>query len=128
MTRGQQKHTILIVEDEDVLRNAYVSVFTFEKFNVDAAPNGQVALEKVATLKPQVIILDILMPVMSGIEFLQQVKIAETYPDTRVLVLSNLSDKETIARVIELGATRHLIKSSVSPRELVANVRELLTV
>lgn len=124
---AKTKHTILIVEDEDVLRDAYVNVFTFEQFTVDAAPNGQVALEKIKNQHPSVIILDIMMPVMSGIEFLEKVNIGKTHPNTRVLVLSNLSDHDTISRVTELGATRHLVKSSVSPSELVANVRQLLT-
>lgn len=126
MAETQSSYKILIVEDEDVLRDAYVNVFTIEKFVVDSAANGKIALEKLNDYQPNIIILDIMMPVMTGIEFLEQVNIAERFPNTRVLVLSNLSDKDTITRVTKLGAAQHLIKASVSPGQLVANVRQLL--
>ncbi len=119
-------HKILIVEDEDVLRNAYVNVFTIENFSVSSAPNGQAALQEIKKFKPHIIILDVLMPVMNGIEFLKHADIANNHPTTKVLVLSNLSDKETIDQVTSLGASKHVIKSSLSPSELVSTVRSLL--
>lgn len=118
---------VLIVEDEDILRQAYVNVFTIEKFDVAEAANGEIALNQIASLKPDVVILDVLMPVMDGIEFLKHAKVADNYPATRVLVLSNLSDKETVDRVLSLGASKHLVKSSLSPSQLVSTVRTLLT-
>jgi two-component system response regulator YesN len=119
-------HKVLIVEDEDILRNAYVSVFKFEKFDVREAANGRIALEKIETFKPHIIILDVLMPVMNGIEFLEKVNLIQQYPHTKVLVLSNLSDKDTVDQVIALGASKHLVKSSLSPSQLVQTVRALL--
>lgn len=120
-------HKVLIVEDEDILRNAYVNVFKMEKFKVSEAANGQVALKKIEQAKPDIVILDVLMPIMNGIEFLEKVNIVKKYPKTKVLVLSNLSDKETVNQVITLGATKHMVKSSLSPSQLVATVRALLT-
>ena len=117
---------IMIVEDEEVLRSAYVNVFTYENFEVVEAPNGKVALDSMSANAPNVIILDVLMPVMNGIEFLQAVDIPVNYPHTKILVLSNLSDKETIEQVINLGAALHLVKSSLSPSQLVDAVRNLL--
>ncbi len=119
-------HKVLIVEDEDVLRNAYVNIFTIEKFEVEQASNGHIALQKIESFKPHVVILDILMPVMSGIEFLEKVNLIKQYPDTKVLVLSNLSDKDTVDQVTSLGASKHMVKSSLSPKQLVATVRALL--
>ena len=119
-------YKLLIVEDEDILRNAYVSIFTQEKFNVDQAENGQVALQKIISFKPDAIILDVLMPIMSGIEFLEQVNLIRDYPQTKVLVLSNLSDKDTINKVVALGASKHMVKSSLSPSQLVATIKALL--
>jgi DNA-binding response OmpR family regulator len=120
-------HKILIVEDEEILRKAYVNVFRIEKFEVEEAANGQIAFDKIESFKPDLIVLDVLMPVMSGIEFLQKVEILRSHPNTKVLVLSNLSDKDTVDKVIELGAAKHLVKSSLSPSQLVATVRALLT-
>ena len=117
---------MLIVEDEDILRTAYVTIFTQEKFKVHSAKNGKVALDELPKAKPDIIILDILMPVMNGIEFLQAASLAKKYPNTKVLVLSNLSDSDTVKLITELGASQHLVKSSLSPRQLVTSVRTLL--
>ena len=119
-------HKVLIVEDEDILRNAYVNVFTIEKFDVSQAANGKAALDMIKKVNPDIVILDILMPVMNGLEFLEKVNLAGSYPKTKVLVLSNLSDKETIDQVTALGATKHVVKSSLSHGQLVQTVRTLL--
>lgn len=119
-------YTVLIVEDEEILRNAYQHVFRLEKFKVAVASNGQEALDQLKKITPDIIVLDILMPVMSGISFLEQANLQKKFPKTKVLVLSNLSDKPTVERVLSLGATRHVIKSSFSPGQLVAQVRRLL--
>lgn len=120
-------HKVLIVEDEDILRNAYVNVFRMEKFKVAEAANGEAALKLIEKTKPDVVILDVLMPIMNGVEFLEKVNLLKTYPKTKVLVLSNLSDKDTVEHVLSLGATKHCVKSSLSPGQLVSTVRALLT-
>ena len=120
------KQKVLIVEDEDILRNAYVNVFTIENFEVDEAANGEIALKKIVDFKPDLVILDVLMPIMDGIEFLEKVDLTKKHPKTKVLVLSNLSDKETVEQVVTLGATKHMVKSSLSPGQLVTTVRSLL--
>jgi CheY-like chemotaxis protein len=117
---------ILIVEDEVALRDVYVMLFKSQKFEVHEAPNGQIAISKLKDADPDVIILDILMPVMGGIEFLETTKIKETFPKTRVLVLSNLSDPKTLARIKELGADHYILKASASPTKLLGSVHELL--
>ena len=119
-------HKVLIVEDEDILRKAYVNVFTMEKFQVSEAENGEAALVQIEKVRPDIVILDILMPIMNGIEFLEKVSLLKRYPKTKVLVLSNLSDKDTVDQVISLGASKHLVKSSLSPSQLVQTVRSLL--
>lgn len=125
MTTQSKTYKILIVEDEDMLRSVYSNIFRIEKFQVDTAENGQVALQKIIHA-PDIIILDILMPIMDGLAFLENARVSEKIPSTKILVLSNLSDPDTVAKAKRLGATRHLIKSSLSPSQLVANVRELL--
>jgi two-component system, response regulator, stage 0 sporulation protein F len=117
---------ILIVEDEDILRSAYVTIFTQEKFNVAEAANGRLAIDQVKKHKPDLIILDVLMPGMSGIEFLEKTDIAKKQPNVKILVLSNLSDRDTVDRVTELGATKHMLKASMSPSQLVSTVKSLL--
>lgn len=117
---------ILIVEDEPVLRKAYTTLFKLEKFRVYQAANGFEALQQVPKVKPEIIILDVLMPGMGGIEFLQEVGLAKNYPLTKVLMLSNLSDPKTLQQLNELRIDRYILKSSVTPSQLVSAVREIL--
>jgi CheY-like chemotaxis protein len=118
--------TILIVEDETALRDVYSMLFNFEKFKVYQAANGKAALQQLQTIKPDVILLDVLMPVMGGIEFLEAANMKKNYPEVKVLVLSNLSDAKTRERVESLGATKYLLKAGVAPAELVKAVGQLL--
>lgn len=117
---------ILIVEDEDALRDVYVLLFKMHDYEVHEAANGKLALQHMETVRPEAIILDVLMPVMGGIGFLREVKLRQNYPNTKVLMLSNLSDTKTIALSQDLGAHKYLLKASVSPGELVKHIDELL--
>ncbi len=118
--------SILIVEDETALRDVYAMLFDFEKFKVYQAPNGKIALKQLKDMKPDIILLDVLMPVMGGIEFLEAANIKKNYPDVKVLVLSNLSDAKTRERVESLGASKYMLKAGVAPSELVKAVAQLL--
>ncbi len=113
---------ILIVEDEMILQNVYYRILTAQGHEVNVANNGLEALQVLEVFIPDLIILDILMPKMDGIEFLESAQIKQNYPDTKVLAFSNFSDNSKIARILELGASKCLLKSSVSPSELVAMV------
>lgn len=117
---------VLIVEDEEVLRDIYVLLFKMNQFDVYQAANGKIALQEMDRVKPNVIILDVLMPVMGGIEFLKLANLKKNYPNTKVLLLTNLSDPKTIAISQKLDAQKYLLKASVSPAELVQSVKDML--
>ncbi|MBA2279472.1 response regulator transcription factor [Candidatus Saccharibacteria bacterium] len=117
---------VLIVEDEAALRKVYVMLFNMQKFKVYEAPHGKLALEQLDTVKPDIIILDVLMPVMGGIEFLEKVDVKKKYPKMKILVLSNLSDPKTLDQIEKLGATKYLLKAGTSPTELIDAVKQLL--
>ncbi|HXH04827.1 MAG TPA: response regulator [Candidatus Nitrosotenuis sp.] len=117
---------LLIVEDEAALRDVYAILFKMQNYDVHEAVNGKEAIKLMETLRPDVIILDALMPVMGGIEFLETIKIKENYPDTRVLFLTNLSDQKTVTQSKKMGAHKYLLKASVSPKELITAVGELV--
>lgn len=110
---------ILIVEDEFSLREVYVMLFKAQRYDVYEAANGSIALEQIETVKPDIIILDAMMPVMGGIEFLKAVNLKKNYPHTKTLMLSNISDPATIAEGKKLGAEKYILKASLSPGELV---------
>ena len=117
---------IMIVEDEIALRTVYSMLFKKQGFKVHEVMNGKDALEALDKARPDIILLDILMPIMSGIEFLEQAKLKQRYPGTKVLVLSNLSDPKTLNDIYKLGADQYVLKASVSPKALLECVESLL--
>ena len=121
------KTSVLIVEDEEMLRDAFKLVLTKEGFKVIVAENGKVGLEKLKKATPDIVLLDMLMPVVNGLEFLQQAQIKTDYPKTRVIVLSNLSDSITIDEKESFGVSQTLLKAELSPLDLVAKVRSYAT-
>jgi CheY-like chemotaxis protein len=113
---------VLIVEDDQALREVFSLIVKSGGYKVGTAQDGQDALKKLVKFSPDLILLDMLMPVKSGLEFLREANIAKTYPKTTVIILSNLSESATIQQALTLGATKHLIKSNVLPEDL---LREL---
>lgn len=119
--------TILVVEDEKMLQDAYRHVLSFKGYTVHTASNGVEGLEQLAKVKPDIVLLDVLMPQLDGIGFLKQAKVRENYPNTRVVACSNLSDAETREQMLSLGAERQVLKSDLSPSQLVSLIEELST-
>lgn len=114
---------ILIVEDEDILRESYQMIISTEPYDVDVAKNGQDALDKCGQKDYDLILLDLMMPVLDGIGFLQSFD----NPDTKVIILSNLSSGEILEQALKLGADSNIVKASLSPRELLSKVRYEVT-
>lgn len=117
---------ILIVEDDEILREIYSTKFSMEGFTVYAAGDGQEALEQAKQQQPSLILLDMLMPRVSGLEFLRLFKDSPESTRAKVLVASNKSSAEMIAQAMSLGACDYLIKSKLTPDEIVARAREHL--
>lgn len=117
---------ILIIEDEKPLREAFAYLLTSEGFDVEFAENGKVGLSRLATFKPDLILLDMLMPIMDGMSFLKQANLPEKYPDTKTLMLSNLSDAITFDDAHEYGVTDSVLKAALSPTEMVSAVKRVL--
>jgi DNA-binding NarL/FixJ family response regulator len=116
---------VLVVEDEPMLRDVYVTLFKLQDYVVQSAVNGKDAVDMLKSYEPDVIVLDALMPVMGGIEFLETVNPRDNFPRTRILLLSNLSDPKTISKGKKLGVHKYLLKADVSPTQLLEAVREL---
>lgn len=117
--------TILVVEDEEILREAYKKILGQEGFDVLCAADGLEALSRLKERSPDLILLDMLMPHMDGLTFLEQANLQQDHPDTKVVAFSNLSSQEGLASMMRKGASRQLLKSSLSPKQLVAVVRDL---
>jgi DNA-binding response OmpR family regulator len=118
---------ILIVEDEKPLREAFAFLLKSEGFVVDMAENGKVALAKLRSFKPHLLLLDMLMPVMSGEEFLKRAQLATTHPHVKTLMLSNLSDAISLEDASAYGVNDSILKADLSPKQLAAKVKKMLS-
>jgi len=117
---------ILIVEDEKVLNEAYELVLKREGYNVVAAFNGEEALAATAKKEFDLILLDLRMPKMDGVEFLKKFRPQKNHPDTKVIIFSNYDDEKEVQEAIKNGANRYILKAWSSPKELTKLVRDSL--
>lgn len=118
--------TILVVEDTDLLRRMYVDRLTQDGYRVLAAADGLEALNLMRTDCPDLVLLDLIMPMMSGLEVLERSKADARLREIPVLVLSNLGQDEDIRRCVELGAYDYLIKNDARPAEIAAKIKRIL--
>jgi CheY-like chemotaxis protein len=119
---------ILIIEDEAALREAFALLLSSEGYEVEVAENGKVGLEKVNTFAPDVVLLDLLMPVMNGVEFLKTTsKRGGKRPAYKTLVLSNLSDPMTREDIKDYRVAGVVLKADLSPVDLAAMVKDLVS-
>ena len=115
--------TVLIIEDDPALNDAFTMTLQHAGFLTATAHNGKEALEVLAKTKVDIIILDILMPVMDGREFMQRFDNRTHIP---VIALSNLDARSEIEYIKSLGITTYMLKSTASPMSLIELVTETL--
>jgi two-component system cell cycle response regulator len=118
--------SILIVEDDDFLRTLAYNKLTSSGFSVDAATNGQMGLEKISEQKHDIVILDLLLPIMDGFQVLKELHDKKLLQNQRIIVFSNLGSESDIKQVIEFGVKHYMIKSSFTLDELVIKINEVL--
>jgi len=122
---GENKK-ILLVEDDKFLSEMYVNKLAASGFEVELASDGREAMTKAGEAKPDLILLDIVLPKMDGFEVLQALKQDETLRSVPVIVLTNLGQKEEVEKGLKLGANDYIIKAHFTPTEVVAKVRKVL--
>lgn len=117
---------ILIVEDDKDLNNAYCIILRNEGHEVASAFDGKEALTKLKKFDPELILLDLLMPVMGGLEFLKKYDLIHKHPDVKVLIFTNMENSPEVAESYKLGAHRIIIKSWTAPHNLARVISEAL--
>lgn len=117
---------ILVVEDNDMLNQAYQLMLSHHGYTVAAAFNGEEGLDKAASFEPDVILLDYLMPVLDGKGFLLKYR-PKDHPNVKVLLLTNLDEEAKIDEAFDLGITDYLLKASFSPQQLTEQIEAALT-
>lgn len=116
---------ILVVEDDPALNDAYQTILGTAGYAVRVAFNGQEALAAAKAQEPDIIFLDLRMPVMDGIEFLKAYKPREQHPHVKVIVFSNYDMQREVDEAYQLGAERYVLKALASPSEVIKIVRDL---
>lgn len=116
---------ILIVEDDKDLNTAYQMILKKAGYEVGSALNGKSALEMVDEFNPDLILLDLLMPIMGGLEFLQNYNL-DQHPEVRVLIFTNMENSPEVNEAYKLGATRCIIKSWTAPQSLSKVIDDVL--
>jgi len=124
---AEKKAKIMIVEDDSFVVDIYRTKLLQENFQVVGAVNGIEALDKLDKEKPDLVLLDIVMPYMDGIEVLKKIRSNDAYKSLPVVLLTNLSQKDEIGKGMELGATDYLIKSHFTPSEVLEKIKVYLT-
>lgn len=117
---------IIIVEDDPMITEIYQKKFSSSGFEVITAGDGDKALALAEREKVDVILLDLIMPEMDGFEVIKKLRGGVCPSETKIIVFSNLSQKEDRDRAMKLGADGFIIKSNYSPSELVKEVGEIL--
>ena len=126
MAKAKRKKRILIVEDEPFLIEMYKARFEQEGYLVEVAFNGTTVVESVKKNKPDIVLLDIVMPELDGYAVLRELKTRKDLKFTPVLVFSNLAQEEEIEKGLKLGADKYFIKSEYTPSQLVEEVEKML--
>ncbi|MBP9752003.1 MAG: response regulator [Candidatus Moranbacteria bacterium] len=118
----EKKKKLLVVEDDEFISAIYAKKLSMEGYEVRLAGNGERALSMMNEEKPDLVLLDIIMPIMDGLETLQRIRADEKLRDVKVAVLSNLSEDKDMSRTRELGAIDYLVKANISVADLSTKV------
>ena len=122
-----KKQTVLIVDDDEFLLEMYALKFKEEGFTVEIAETGKDALTKIESVKPDVVLLDVVLPEMDGFAVLQKMRPEKKSGLPIIVLLTNLSQKDDTERGMRLGADDYVVKAHFTPSEVVEKVRKLLS-
>lgn len=117
---------ILLVEDDPSIYKMYQKLFTHEGYEVEIAENGQEGLDKIAAGIPDIILLDIMMPKMNGVEMLAKLKEDPKTAEIPTVVLTNMSDMRVSNEIFAKGANLSIVKSETEPDQVLAWVKSEL--
>ena len=118
--------TIFLVEDDTVVVQVYRAKFVREGFAVEVAEDGLVAVKMLAAVKPDVVVLDLMMPKLNGVDVLRYIRSTPALKETPVIILSNAHMTRLGQEAAAIGAERALLKSSCTPSQLIDVINDLL--
>src|SRR3989338_7973099 len=116
--------TILLIEDESALQKTIGDALSQEGFSILSALDGEAGLRLATEKRPNVILLDLILPKANGFDVLKSLKEQEATKDIPVVVLTNLESMEDIQKALDLGAMTYLVKSNYTLQEVVEKVKQ----
>jgi DNA-binding response OmpR family regulator len=120
-------HTkVAIIEDDLSIVQMYQLKFQTEGFDVKIAGDGASGLELIESYKPDIVLLDLMMPNMNGLDMLAKLRSSANGSKMKVIVLTNMGDTETATRVFKMSANDYIVKAELTPKQVVERVRKLL--
>jgi len=122
----KKSYKILLIEDEPDLVDLFGSSLKSTGFQVVSIASGEEALATIKKIKPDLVLLDLIIPKKDGYEVLKEISCDQAIKNTLVYVFSNLTQKSEIARALKLGAKDYLIKSDYTPSKLVEKINQIL--
>jgi DNA-binding response OmpR family regulator len=117
--------SILLVEDDPFLIDIYTTKLKEEGFAVEVADDGEEVMAKIAEVKPDLMLLDIVLPNVNGWEILRRVKKDATTKDLKIIILSNLAEKEEVEKGMSFGANKYLVKAHYTPTEVIKEITKI---
>ena len=117
---------VLIVEDDALMGRMYEKIFSHENHEVEISINGEEGLKKAKEWKPDIVLLDIMMPIMNGFQVLESMKIDPTLSNIPIVMLTNLAGDQDIEEAKEKGAADYIVKSNYTPRQILDMVKKIL--
>jgi len=117
---------ILLVEDDSFLIDIYTTKLKESGYSVEVASEGEEAIRKIKENNFDLVLLDIVLPHTDGWDVLRQIKSEPNFKKLKIIIISNLGQKEEVAKGFELGAEKYLIKAHYSPSEVVKEIKEVL--
>lgn len=118
---------IAIIEDDQAISQMYRFKFEAEGFTVQTAENGKLGLELIQNMQPDVILLDLMMPEMTGDEVLAKMRAADWGKDIKVIILTNMGEQEIPPSVKDLNVSGIILKANMTPRQVADVVKKSLT-
>ena len=117
---------ILFIEDESSLQKSLGEILRENNYDMISAFDGKVGLELAKTKKPDLILLDIILPVINGIDVLKELKKDKKTKNIPVIVLTNVENMDNVDKTIELGATAYLVKAKYTMEDVIEKIKEIL--
>lgn len=119
---------IAVIEDDAVISQMYRMKFEADGFDIQLANNGKHGVELVETFAPDIILLDLQMPEMNGVEALTIIRKNDWGKDIPVIILTNLGEEEAPKELRALGIHSYIVKANLTPRQVVQRVKEALNI